>query len=81
MSAVNDVDDWIEASIVWVDAKSDKAGRAFKEVIYEIAGDSDNLRQVNVRADALYPGAKRGDRVLIQPGSMSIRRKDVSSGK
>ena len=78
MNASNDVDEWIDASIVWVDAKSDKAGRAIKEVIYEITGDSDNLRQINVPAEALYPGARRGDRVLIKRGSASIKPRDAS---
>jgi hypothetical protein len=65
---------WLEASVVWIDAKSDCGGREIREVIYEVRGDPDNLRQIDLPADALYQNAKRGDRVLIQPETSSIRR-------
>jgi hypothetical protein len=66
-------DGWVEASIVWIDRKVDEDGQEQVELIYEIGNDPDLLRQMNIAPEQLYPDAKRGDAILVQPLTSSVR--------
>lgn len=76
MNGADMSDAWLKASIVWIDEKPGPGGRPIKEVIYELHDDPDLLRQLDVPADALYSGAKRGDKILVKPLGALIAQDD-----
>jgi hypothetical protein len=73
MTAKEETAGWLKACVVWIDEKFGADG-PMKEVIYELQDDPDLLRQVTVPASALYAEAKRGDKILVQPGDRLIMK-------
>ncbi len=73
MDQITHADGWVEGSIVWIDRKTGEDGGELVELIYELGNDPDLLRQMNIASEQLYPGAKRGDSILVQPLTSSIR--------
>jgi hypothetical protein len=62
------------ASIVWISSKRDAQGRITKGIVYEPHDEPDLLRELELPEEQLYPGATRGDAVLVQPSAPSIRK-------
>lgn len=57
--------DWLEASMVWIEPKSDANGAAAKEGIYKVHAAPDIFRQVFITDEFFIAGANRDDCVLV----------------
>lgn len=81
MDKLMEIEGWIEGSIVWIDRKAGEDGHELVELIYELGDDPDLLRQMNIDSERLYPGAKRGDSILVQPQTSLVRPAQNATGE
>ena len=69
------MDQWLNGSILWIEQRRTGNGGQVCEVIYELEGEPDSLRQMEIAAGDLYAGARRGQSVAINPALKRIRQR------